>query len=209
MLPLLVGAGAHYALNAAAERKLAVSDRPVREGTRQTEALKKHVSFMQQPVPVSTQCRWYQGILPMDRPMLYNKPPPPSQVRTREKVEKVLRADVHYSQEDEDAFRSLRNQTYNADIPFTGRNGSTKNWRIEWSRTLPIMEDEAEIVLGNRGSWEPQQGVFERRNYLGAHHLPHELHSPASHNRRIEKTYPGVWRMGGHVTRLPMAAAAF
>jgi len=201
MLPLLAGVGAHLALNSAQAKKSL--DHTKRPGTLHTEALKKHVTFMGQPNPVSATHRFYTGILPMDRPMLYNKPPPPSQVRTREKVEKVLRSDVHYSREDEDAFRSLRNQTYNPDIPFTGRNHSTKNWRIEWSRTLPLMEDDAELILPNEGRWEPQQGVFERRNYLGAHHLPKELFTPSGTARRMQKTYPGVYRMGGHVTRLP------
>lgn len=204
MLAVLAGVGTHLALNAAQEDKRL--DAGKRHGTRHAEALKKHVTFMSQPNPVSATHRFYTGILPMDRPMLYNKPPPPSQVRTREKTERVLRADVHYSREDEDAFRSLRNQTYNPDIPFTGRNHSTKNWRIEWSRTLPQMEDCADVVLPNAGDWAPQQGVFERRNYLGAHHLPKELFTPSSMGRRMDKTYPGVIRMGGHVTRLPLSA---
>jgi len=185
-------------------------DKPVANSTlahpppkRTHRAAEKHAADLmdRQPQPVS-HGRLFERKLPWLRPMLGNKPPPKSVTPFREAYDNNLRTNARLTQEEIVTMSSLRNQTYNPDLPLTGRNGAVRNWRIEWSRSLPRMEPGAELILPSaHGAKAPQQGPWERQNYVSPWHPPHELMRPSALVPNRSKAFKGVYRVTDHVSR--------
>lgn len=134
--------------------------------------------FLGQPNPRHLRHLTMDDVRGRDNQILY-KGLPDLKARQTGRAGGVLR-DMYLDEQTTKAFRELRWEAYNRDLPMTGWNGSNNNYHIRWARSIPPGNqaiiggyngavDTLEDTVGTKSPVDHSRGVYHEDRFIYSH----------------------------------------